>query len=114
VTDQLPGQTALAFNDTPAEKFEAFHAANPKVYAILLRLAREWVATFGQTKLGIATIYEAARWQISLATNDPKYKLNNNFRAYYARLLMTENGDLDGLFDVRDSAADMWIAGRTA
>lgn len=114
MTDQLPGQTALAFNDTPAERFEAFHAANPRVYHVLLRLAREWTTRTGLHKLGIKTLYERARWEIAIATSDPHYKLNNNHTAWYARLLMAENPDLAGMFDLRTSEADKWIEARTA
>lgn len=91
--------------------FDRFHADNPRVYTTLVRLAREWVAQFGSHKLGIATLYERARWEISLATNDADFKLNNNFRAYYARLIMAQERDLEGLFDLRASKADQWIAG---
>ena len=78
---------------------------------VLVRLAREWVARFGRHKLGIATLYERARWEIALTTSDPDYRLNNNFRAFYARLIMLREPDLAGLFDLRASQADEWIAG---
>ncbi|OBI95586.1 hypothetical protein A5625_08160 [Mycobacterium sp. 1465703.0] len=96
------------------ERFEEFHADNPVVYDTLVRLAREWVARTGRHKLGIATLFERTRWEIALATNDPEYKLNNNWKAYYARLIMRREPDLDELFDLRASEADEWIAGRAA
>lgn len=101
----------LGFNWAEETAFDRFHAENPHVYEVLVRLAREWVARFGSHKLGIATLYERARWEISLATNTPDYRLNNNFRAYYARLIMLSEPDLAGLFDLRASKADQWIAG---
>lgn len=97
-----------------SEQFERFHAENPGVYTTLVRLAREWIGHTGRHKLGIKTLYERARWEIALATSDPDYKLNNNYTAYYARLLMRENPDLAGLFDLRVSEADEWIEGRSA
>jgi hypothetical protein len=96
---------------TEETAFDRFHAENPRVYEVLVRLAREWVNRFGGHKLGIATLYETARWEISLATNAPDFRLNNNFRAYYARLIMAQERDLTGLFDLRASKADEWIAG---
>ena len=101
----------LALNWSEETAFDRFHADNPRVYEVLVRLAREWVARFGSHKLGIATLYERTRWEISLATSDPDFKLNNNFRAYYARLIMLREPDLKGLFDLRSSEADEWIAG---
>lgn len=76
---------------------------------ILVRLARQWVDETGRHKLGIKTLYERARWEIALATTDPDFKLNNNFTAFYARLIMRREPDLADLFDLRHSAADMWI-----
>lgn len=98
---------------TTAERFEQFHAENPAVYRVLCRLAREWIARTGRHQLAIATLVERARWEILLATNDPDYKINNNFRSYYARLLMAQEPDLADLFELRRSIADEWI-GRAA
>jgi hypothetical protein len=107
----MSDQLALCLDDTA---FDRFHAENPKVYETLVRLAREWVARFGGHKLGIATLYETARWQITIATNDAEFRLNNNYRAWYARLIMAQEPDLAGLFDLRTSKADLWIAGAVA
>lgn len=95
-----------------AEAFEQFHEDNPKVYVVLVRLAREWVSRTGRHSIGIKTLYERTRWEIALATRDPDFKLNNNYTAYYARLLMAREPDLAGMFDVRESEADQWIAAR--
>ncbi|OBK22532.1 hypothetical protein [Mycobacterium asiaticum] len=110
MTDQL----AFTFDPSIARRFEEFHEANPKVYVVLVRLAREWVARTGRTKLGIKTLYERARWEIALATSDPDFKLNNNYTAYYARLIMHREPDLADMFDLRSSEADAWLATYTA
>lgn len=104
----MSGQLAMWTEETA---FDRFHADNPRVYEVLVRLAREWVGRFGSHKLGIATLFERTRWEIALATTDADFKLNNNFRAYYARLIMRQEPDLEGLFDLRASKADEWIAG---
>ena len=91
-----------------AEKFEQFHQDNPQVYATLCRLAREWIARTGRQKVGIGALTERCRWEIALATSDPEFKINNNFRAYYARLLMAREPDLADLFELRRSMADEW------
>lgn len=95
---------------TAAEQFEQFHADNPQVYDVLVRLAREWVANTGRRKLAIATLLERARWEIAMATSDPDYKINNNHKPYYARLIMQQETGLDGMFDLRRSSADAWLA----
>lgn len=97
-----------------AEQFEQFHTDNPDVYRILVQLAHQWITRTGSRKLGIATLYERTRWQIAVATSDPNYKLNNNFRAFYARLIMCREPALAGMFDLRESVADEWLAGYVA
>ena len=96
--------------DNPmAQEFEDFHDKNPQVYAVLARLAREWVEATGRGKLGIKALYERARWEIAVQTSNPDYKLNNNFTAFYARLIMAQEQDLSEIFHMRGSAADDWI-----
>jgi hypothetical protein len=101
----------LAFPISDETKFDLFHAANPHVYATLVRLARQWVAKTGRHKVGISALYEVARWEIALATTDADFKIDNSHRAYYSRLIMAQEPDLGGLFDLRASKADEWIAG---
>lgn len=96
----------LIMAGTLADRFDEFHRNNPAVYDALVRLAREWVAATNGRKVGIGALYEVARWQIAIATGDGDFKLNNDFRAFYARKLMAENTDLDGLFELRRSQAD--------
>jgi hypothetical protein len=103
-------QLLLVFDATMADKFRLFHESNPHVYCTLRRLAREWINRTGKQKLGIGALYERARWDIAIQTNDPEFKLNNNYRAFYARLLMARERDLDGIFQLRGSLADQWVA----
>tara|TARA_R100000315_G_C5085777_1_gene49516 strand:- start:144 stop:413 length:270 start_codon:yes stop_codon:yes gene_type:complete len=83
----------------------AFHAANPHVYQELIRICR-FVRGRGVKRWGIAACFERLRWlsQFEVQGDDP-YRLNNNFRAWYSRLLNNEPG-LEGLFEVRSSGAD--------
>lgn len=87
---------------TIRERFEQFHTAHPEVYRALVRLAREWVSV-GRRRLGIATLFERLRWEWHMTglTDEDGYKLNNTYRALYARLLMAEHPELDGLFETR-------------
>lgn len=103
------GQLCLTFGATTADKFEAFHRDNPQVYRTLVRLAREWISKTGRRKIGIGALTERARWELAIETNDPEYRINNDYRAYLARLIMAENADLADVFDLRASEADEWI-----
>jgi hypothetical protein len=92
--------------DTIYNKFRMFHMKHPEVYRELVKLARQWVAA-GHHRLGIKTLFERLRWEwhISGISDTDGFKLNNNFAPYYARLIMEENPELDGLFELRQIRA---------
>lgn len=96
------------------QKFEKFHRENPHVYRVLVALAREWKRRTGRDEIGIAALFERARWEIALATTGSDYKLTNSYRAFYARLIMQREPDLRGLFALRNSIADEWDSGTAA
>ena len=83
--------------------FLIFHRENPHVYATLVRLARQYRAKHGNRgKLGIGMLYEVARWEVVMATEGgSKFKLSNNHRAFYARLIHKNEPDLDGVFNTK-------------
>lgn len=85
---------------TPKEKFEEFHRENPHVYRELRQLALDLVE-FGHERIGIGMLFEVLRWQRALRTTDDDFKLNNNYRARYARLLMEREPRLAGKFEIR-------------
>lgn len=81
------------------EQFDAFHGANPHVYSALRSLARE-LKRRGAKKAGIGQLFEVLRWQYALQTQGSEYRLNNNYRSFYARLLNQEP-ELRGMFETR-------------
>ena len=89
---------------TLEENFWKFHKKHPEVYEVLVRLARQWREYRGpKAKIGISALYERARWEVaieSLVTQEPP-KLSNNHRAFYARLILSENPDLAGIFQLK-------------
>ena len=89
--------------------FWDFHTANPDVYAELrslaLRLRRQ-----GRKFYGIKALYEVVRFNHAMSKTphlpaygvEPKeLKINNNFTALYARLLMEREPKLKGFFATR-------------
>lgn len=91
---------------TPAQRFELFHEKNPQVYEELKSLALDLV-DLGHVKIGIAMLWEVLRWQHAMRTRDDQgYKLNNDYRAPYARLLMKNDSRLAGVFEIRKSHCD--------
>jgi hypothetical protein len=91
---------------TLQEKFEVFHTKNPWVYMVLVKLARDLMAR-GRRRIGIGMLFEVLRWQYQMATVDPAsdFKLNNNYRSRYARLIMENEPDLADAFEVRELKA---------
>jgi len=90
-------------------RFLKFHAANPEVYNNLVSLAREFRRK-GQNhnrKMGIGMLYEVLRWNYYLSIDSTEdYKLSNDFRACYARLIMEREPDLKDAFNTRTSYVD--------
>lgn len=89
-----------------SERFWEYHDANPAVYDLLVRFAREARAA-GRQHIGIQMLIERARWHAVVETVDPgsEFKINNNYASHYARLIMAECPDLDGFFEVRELRA---------
>jgi len=84
------------------EQFKDFHGANSHVYIELVRMARQ-LRENGQVAFGIGCLWEVLRWRAAMETDDPStdFKLNNNYRSRYARLIMAQEPDLDGFFSIR-------------
>ncbi len=93
--------------DSIPERFKRFHAANPHVYDALVNLARRFRERRGESKIGIGMLYEVLRWNYYMTTeSEDDYKLSNDFRACYARLIMQKESDLKGIFQTKQSVAD--------
>lgn len=86
------------------QRFAKFHASNPHVYSLLVRLCRS-IRQRGLAQYSIGGIFEVARYMHG-QTHGDKYKLNHNFRAYYARLIMVRESDLTGFFNTRETPHD--------
>jgi hypothetical protein len=84
-------------------QFRAFHAKNPHIYVELVKLARQ-AKDAGWTKAGIGMLYEVVRWNVLIGSTDRRFKMTNNHRAYYSRLMMAQEEDLAGFFDMRELA----------
>jgi len=84
--------------------FDDFHRQNPAVYDELVRLTRQLKAR-GIRRYSIKGVYEVLRFNVKLRTTGDDYKLNNNYTASYARLIMEQEPDLDGFFDTRERHA---------
>jgi hypothetical protein len=85
------------------ERFTEFHAANPAVYLELRDLAME-ARQRGCQKLGIRMLWEAMRWSRLLRTApnvEGDFRLNDHFPSRYVRLLLENEPELRGMFELR-------------
>lgn len=95
---------------TLADNFARFHAENPHVYELLAKLARRWLRHQTGRRCGIGMLYETARWYLDARGNEKPVALNNNYRAFYARLLMEREPDLADIFETRRQRHDQELA----
>lgn len=103
--DRVVGQTAL-LEDPIEAAARAFDHDNPWIYHRIVQMARAYKDA-GNARGSIAQIFEVLRWERETTTNAKQFKLNNSFRAYYARKVMANNPDLDGFFRTRAIDADL-------
>lgn len=85
--------------------FWAFHARHPQVYVLFRRYAKDALDA-GRRRFGVGMIAERVRWYMSVervGTADEDFKINNNLRSCYARLLMIRCPEFEGLFEIRSS-----------
>jgi hypothetical protein len=94
------GHVGPAPEKTIREAFLRFHHDNPHVYRELVTLARR-ARRAGADRIGIGMLFEVLRWRHTLRTGGDDFKLNNNYRSYYARLIMAHEADLEGVFELR-------------
>lgn len=83
------------------ERFASFHKLNPHVFAAIVDLALR-AKNAGRKQYGIAGLFEIMRWNYTLETHGDDFKLNNDYKALYARKVMAEVPELAGFFKVRD------------
>ena len=93
-------------DESISRRFREFHERNPRVYRLLVQLARD-AKQAGRIRIGIKMLWEVVRWNLSKdLPYDETFKLPNDFHSRYARLIMAQEQDLDGIFEIRELRAD--------
>jgi hypothetical protein len=91
---------------TLENKFEIFHTSKPYVYDMLVELARKMKTKKTMRQWSIYAAYELVRYQWNPHTRTfDDYKLPNEFRPLYSRLIMKQEPDLAGFFRVKGADA---------
>lgn len=81
------------------EKFDLFHDANPHVADALESLADQWLAR--HDRVAAKALWERLRWESGIRTEGDIWKLNNDFTAHYARLLIARRPEWAEAFRLR-------------
>jgi hypothetical protein len=91
------------FSDLKPEIVQEFfwwHRQNPHVYELFKRFATEAVHS-GRKRFSAYYIMERIRWYMNVETKGDVFKLNNNHRPCYARLLILEDPRFSNFFETR-------------
>jgi len=85
------------------DAFIANHQARPEIYETLVSECRKWKNQHGMKKVGIAFIWERLRYIFVIHKRlGEEFKLNNNYKGAYARVLMFNEPDLEGFITIRE------------
>lgn len=110
--DDLPAEdegTPAEQPQTLTERFVQFDQANPDFYDALVRHARRYLLRTGAHRVGIQRLIEIARWDLEVETAATDFKVNNDFAAFYSRLIAHREPDLVDAFPMRRAReADEW------
>jgi hypothetical protein len=87
-------------SDEIQEKFLAFHKENPHVYERLAEMAVDALYA-GVTRLGMKQLFEVLRYEEKIRTSGDEFRLNNNYTAYYARMLIDDSPQVKSMFELR-------------
>lgn len=107
-----PQTKPIGIVDAIQVRFERYHAANPVVYAKLVEVARGLKA-LGVEHYGIAPLFERVRWHFDIETRDVNkegFKISDNFKSRYSRLIMDQESDLAGFFTTKKLARERLAA----
>jgi len=108
----MSDEPTLPFDEPPDEiqrRFLKFHEDNPHIYKFLVRFTREFVRARKERNLSprysISAALERVRWHVNVEVHGyDDFKLNNNYRSRYARLIMDNEPDLKDVFETRELA----------
>lgn len=89
------------------EKFLQHHKENPHIYELFKRFSYE--AKSRWSHFGAGAIFERMRWETDAHSADGQFKLNNNFRSCYARLLIEEESMFKDFFETRHTPGTLAV-----
>ena len=80
------------------KKFKAYHSKYPEIYAEFKACCYRMLGV--RKKYSAWTVINVIRWNHDLKFSDP-FKINNDFIAIFARLLIYHDPQFEGFFELR-------------
>lgn len=91
--------------DEMREQVSRFHKENPEVWTLFVKFSRE-IKSRGFKNYSVNAIFERIRWEKDAGGDgETSFKLNNNYRAFYARRFMRMYPQHDGFFRTREQTS---------
>jgi len=90
------------------KSFWKYHTDNPHVFTLFSKYAYE-LKSKGRKHYGVGVITERIRWHIAVETTGDDFKINNNYRSCYARLLIIHDRSFADFFQTRRSPGTVKI-----
>jgi hypothetical protein len=82
-------------------QFIKYHQENPHIYDLFKKFASEARAS-GRQRFGVGMISERVRWYVDIETRGDAFKINNNYRSCYVRMMILEDPGYETFFKRRE------------
>ena len=86
--------------DELLKQVQKFHVEHPEVWTLFSKFTLDRIQA-GFLHYSVNGIFERIRWETAEAKGEP-FKLNNNFRPFYARKFMNAHPQHQGFFRTRE------------
>ena len=111
MTDFRKNLTDFKKWDETKGKFRKFHFANPHIYQTFSIYSWD-AANVGHKVFSHWLIMNRIRWDSLIQTDGEKYKIPNEFIAFYARMFMIRHPQLGAFFKIKRMKGepyDVWL-----
>lgn len=85
---------------TTLDLFRAYHRENPEIWPQFKKFAFEMLNS-GRKRYSAKSIMERIRWDFEIKNSDRDFKVDNNFTAIYARVLVHRFPEFADFFEFR-------------
>lgn len=100
-------------HDQIKRRFERFDADNPGVWSLFKKFTFDVIETKRHKHYSSDAVVQRIRWHTSIETTGESVKINDHYRAYYARKFHAEFPQHDGFFRNRKQVSKSMPARET-